>query len=52
MNINASASTGAGNINMTVKAGANLILTNLPTSAVGLPSGAVWRNGTVLNIVP
>lgn len=28
-----------------------LLLTGLPTSAVGLPAGAVWRNGTVLNIV-
>jgi hypothetical protein len=22
------------------------------TSSVGLPSGAVWRNGTVLEIIP
>jgi hypothetical protein len=27
------------------------IMTNLPTSATGLPTDAVWRNGTVLNIV-
>ena len=25
---------------------------SLPTSAVGLPSGSVWNNGNVLNIVP
>ena len=24
---------------------------SLPTSAAGLPTGAIWRNGTVLNIV-
>jgi hypothetical protein len=31
---------------------ANLIFTNLPTSAVGLPTGAVWNNLGVLNIAP
>ena len=30
----------------------NLSIMNIPTSAAGLPSGAVWRNGTALNIVP
>jgi trimeric autotransporter adhesin len=29
-----------------------LSIMSIPTSAAGLPSGAVWRNGTVLNIVP
>ena len=29
----------------------NLSLMNLPTSSTGLPVGAVWRNGNVLNIV-
>ena len=29
-----------------------LSIMNIPTSAAGLPTGAVWRNGTVLNIVP
>jgi len=28
-----------------------LSIMSIPTSAAGLPSGAVWRNGTVLNIV-
>jgi hypothetical protein len=28
-----------------------LWLGNVPTSNIGLPSGAVWRNGTVLEIV-
>lgn len=28
-----------------------VILRNLPTSSTGLPSGAVWNNGGVLNIV-
>ena len=30
----------------------NLSIMNIPTSSVGLPSGAVWRNGTVLEIIP
>lgn len=28
-----------------------VIANNLPTSATGLPAGAIWRNGNVLNIV-
>jgi hypothetical protein len=28
-----------------------IVMANLPTSSVGLPSGALWRNGTVVNIV-
>ena len=28
-----------------------ILANNLPTSSTGLPSGAIWRNGTVLNIV-
>jgi hypothetical protein len=28
-----------------------LIAPTLPTSAAGLPAGAIWKNGTVLNIV-
>lgn len=30
----------------------NLIIPNLPTSSAGLPSGTVWSNSGVLNIVP
>jgi hypothetical protein len=30
----------------------NVIFNGLPTSSAGLPSGALWRNGTVINIVP
>ena len=30
----------------------SITLTNLPTSAAGLPSGSVWNNANVLNIVP
>jgi len=36
-------------------AGATLTLSDLPTSATGLPSGSVWRDagaGNVLKIVP
>jgi hypothetical protein len=31
--------------------GGPLIIANLPTSAAGLITGQVWRNGTVLNII-
>lgn len=30
----------------------NILMKNLPTSAAGLPSGALWNNSGVLNIVP
>jgi hypothetical protein len=30
----------------------NVVFSGLPTSSAGLPSGALWRNGTVINIVP
>jgi hypothetical protein len=30
----------------------NLSIKNIPTAAAGLPSGSVWRNGNILNIVP
>ena len=49
--IDASTSSGTGTITALLKAGGNLIFTNLPTASAGLPAGAVWRNGTVLNIV-
>jgi hypothetical protein len=29
----------------------NLSIINIPTGSVGLPSGSVWKNGNVLNIV-
>jgi hypothetical protein len=29
----------------------NLSIMNIPTGCLGLPSGAVWRNGTCLEIV-
>jgi hypothetical protein len=41
---------GGAGFNGTVSA-LGLSLTNLPTSPSGLSNGAVWRNGTVLNIV-
>jgi len=48
-----SASSGAGSITIEPKGAGTgfLILNNLPTSSVGLPVGAVWKNGSVLNIV-
>jgi hypothetical protein len=30
----------------------NLSIKNIPTASAGLPSGSVWRNGTVLEIIP
>ena len=30
----------------------NLSIVNIPTSSAGLPTGSVWRNGTVLEIIP
>lgn len=51
LTIDASTSSGTGTITALLKAGGNLIFTNLPTASAGLPAGAVWRNGTVLNIV-
>ena len=30
----------------------SITLKNLPTSAAGLPSGVVWNDANVLNIVP
>jgi hypothetical protein len=29
-----------------------VLMNNLPSSSAGLPSGALWKNGTVINIVP
>jgi uncharacterized protein (DUF2345 family) len=52
LSISASSSTGAGTITLTPKPLGNLIFANLPTSAVGLPTGAVWNNLGVLNIAP
>lgn len=51
LNIDASASSGTGQITLTPKSGSVIILNNLPTSSAGLPSGSVWKNGNVLNIV-
>ena len=52
IHLNATASTGTGQVILAPKVGSYLIMNNLPTSSAGLPSGAVWRNGVVLNIVP
>jgi hypothetical protein len=47
-----------GNANATtqdvisVDASGNVNLSNLPTSSAGLVSGDLWRNGTVVNIIP
>ena len=56
------AGSGVGYAGFTLTPGTNeygayfgaqpFILNSIPTSATGLPSGAVWSNGGVLNIVP
>ena len=49
---NVSGSPGAGTISITLKLGANLILNDLPTSAVG-PLGSVYKGvGDFLKINP
>jgi len=30
----------------------NIVMVNLPTSASGLTSGMLWRNGNILTVVP
>jgi hypothetical protein len=52
LSISASSSSGAGTITLTPKPLGNLVFQNLPTSAVGLPTGAVWNNLGVLKIAP
>ena len=52
MIISTDTSIGTGNITITPKLGANLILQNLPTAVAGLPSGSVWNNLGVLSIAP
>ena len=52
VHLNASASTGTGKVILQPKVGSYLIMNNLPTSVVGLPTGAVWNNLGVLNIAP
>lgn len=37
---------------MTLKYDGTLNLSNLPTSGAGLVSGDLWRNGTLVNIIP
>jgi hypothetical protein len=52
IHLNANASTGTGKVILQPKVGSYIIMNNLPTSVVGLPSGAVWNNLGVLNIAP
>jgi hypothetical protein len=52
LGISTASSTGTGTITLTPKVAGNLIFQNLPTSAVGLPTGAVWNNLGVLSIAP
>lgn len=43
---------GTGKFGAYFPAGGGFRLNSIPTSAAGLPSGAVWSNGGVLNITP
>jgi hypothetical protein len=52
LTLSATGSAGTGTLTLAPKALGNLILQNIPTSSVGLPSGAVWSNLGVLSIVP
>ena len=52
LGISTASSSGTGTITLKPKPLGNLIFQNLPTSVVGLPSGAVWNNLGVLNIAP
>lgn len=45
-------STGASSVRMTIKNSGVINFANVPTSAVGLVSGDIYRTGNVLNIVP
>jgi len=52
LSITTATSSGAGTITLTPKPLGNLVFQNLPISATGLPTGAVWNNLGVLNIAP
>ena len=45
------AAPAGGKLWLEAGSGGNLMAPALPTASAGLPSGAVWRNGNVLNIV-
>jgi hypothetical protein len=52
LDIDASSSTGNGRIILTPKVTTGyIILNNLPTSAAGLPSGAIWRDAAAANVL-
>ena len=44
MTVTTLSSTGTGTITISPKALGNLILTNIPSSSAGLPTGAIWRD--------
>ena len=52
ISINATSSSGTGNINITPKSAGYIILSNLPTSATGLPTGALYNSAGVLMVAP
>lgn len=43
--------TSAANFRAIETARGNIVFSNLPTSSAGLPTGALWNNGGVVNIV-
>ncbi len=44
--------TEPGHVTVTVGSGGNVFIVNLPVSAAGLPSNALWNDGGTLKIVP
>ena len=54
LTIDSSGSSGLGQIILTPKVGSYIVLNNLPTSSVGLPTGAIWKDtsqGNTLKVV-
>lgn len=39
-------------VTITLPSGKSVVIPSLPTSAAGLPAGALWNNGNVVNVVP
>jgi hypothetical protein len=42
---------GTTNTPLEIDSSDNIIMANLPTSSAGLPTGALWNNSGVINIV-
>lgn len=47
---NPTLSTNGGHLNLAPASGKTVVITSLPTSAAGLPTGALWNNSGVVNV--